>query len=433
MSSLTRRHFLRSSSALIALPALESLGFRPFARAAAPEAPPQRFLFIGFGWGVTGEGFLPSLQQPGNSYALPPGLQPLARHKSDFTLVQGLTHKLTHEAHWGSTVWLTGANRYGEPGQAFSNTISADQVAAAQWGKHTRFASLQLNGGSSTVMADSGHGPGLSLSWDARGKPIGGIDTPQALFQRLFSKEKTSTQQLHARIAQERSVLDTVLENARGVHSRLGRQDQGKLEEYLQGIRDLEERLQKDESWIERPRPKAPVGEPSVGLGGREEIRATYDMIVAALQTDSTRVITYRQPVSTLLKSLDITVGAHDMTHGQEAKEGEKVEASRRRDVVQSELLAGLIDKLKSVREPDGSRLFDHTTLVFGSNIRTVHSLENCPTLITGNGARLRLGHNLVVPKDTPLCNAWLTLLKGSGLSLERHGDSTGVIKELLV
>jgi hypothetical protein len=100
---------------------------------------------------------------------------------------------------------------------------------------------------------------------------------------------------------------------------------------------------------------------------------------------------------------------------------------------VQSELLAGLIDKLKSVREPDGSRLFDHTTLVFGSNIRTVHSLENCPTLIAGNGARLRLGHNLVVPKDTPLCNAWLTLLKGSGLSLERHGDSTGVIKELLV
>jgi hypothetical protein len=432
MSSLSRRHFLRSSSAFIALPALASLDFRRFVRAAEPVAPPKRMIFLGFGWGVTEDTFLPPLHQTGRDYALTPGLAPLARHKADFTLVQGLTHKLTHEAHWGSTVWLTGANRYGEPGQAFANTISADQVAASQWGKETRFASLQLNGGSSLVMADSGHGPGLSLSWDARGKPLGGIDSPAALFHRLFSKDKISVEELHARIAGERSVLDTVLENARAVSARLGNQDKIKLQEYLQGIRDIETRLTKDENWIDRPRPKAPTREPQPSLAGRDEIRAAYDILVAALQTDSTRVITYRQPVSTLLKSLDLSVGAHDMTHSQSAKEGDKVEASRLRDAAQSELLAGLLDKLKSVQEADGSRLFDHTTVVFGSNIRSVHSLENCPTLIAGGGAGVKLGHNLVLPKDTPLCNAWLTLLKGSGVTVEKHGDSTGVIKDLL-
>jgi hypothetical protein len=432
MSHHTRRQFLRSSSALIALPVLESLAFHRFARAEVPAKPPRRLLFLGFGWGVTEESWLPAIDQPGRDYTLTAGLAPLARHKFDFSIVQGLTHRLTHEAHWGSTVWLTGANRYGEPGQAFSNTISVDQVSAAQWGKDTRFASLQLNGGPSSVMGDSGHGPGLSLSWDARGKPMGGIDSPSDMFHRLFSKEKISQQERHARIAQERSVLDTVLENARAMRGRLGSEDKRKFEEYLQGIRDIEVRLAKDESWIDRAQPKSPGTEPAPGLSGRAEIKATYDIMIAALQTDSTRVLTYRQPVSTLLKSLDINVGAHDMTHAQGAREGEKVEASRRRDIMQSELLAGLLDKLKATKESDGSSLFDHTTVIFGSNIRTGHALDNCPTLLAGGGASIKLGHNIVVAKDTPLCNAWLTLLKGSGINADRHGDSTGVLKEII-
>ena len=110
----------------------------------------------------------------------------------------------------------------------------------------------------------------------------------------------------------------------------------------------------------------------------------------------------------------------------------EYLEASEKRDRAQSELLAGLLDKLKATREPDGSSLFDHTTVVYGSNIRTGHNLDNCPTLLAGRGSGLRLGQNLVVAKDTPLCNAWLTLLRGSGVPVERHGDSSGVIPQLL-
>jgi hypothetical protein len=152
---------------------------------------------------------------------------------------------------------------------------------------------------------------------------------------------------------------------------------------------------------------------------------------IAAMQTDSTRVMTFRQPVATLLTALDIKVHPHDMSHYHTTL-GEKLDASQRRNIAQSELLAGFLDKLKATKEADGSSLFDHLALAYGSNIRTGHELSNCPTIITGRGAGLRLGHNIVAPKDTPLCNVWLTMLNGLGIEAERHGDSTGVVKELI-
>lgn len=425
----TRRHFLRSSTALIALPALESLGFRRFASAAAPVAPPKRLMFLGFGWGITTESWFPDIKQPGADYLLPEGLKPLARHKADFTIVQNLCNKYSNEGHWGSTMWLTGANRFAEPGQSFHNSISADQVAAAKFGLNTRFASLQLNGGENAE--SSGHGPGLSMAWDISGKPIGGHKGPVEAFHRLFSKDTTPIEQQKAMLAQKRSVLDTVLENARALQRGLGKTDNAKLDEYFQGIRDIETRLSKDEQWIGVPQPKAPIPEPQAGLAGREEIKVMYDIMIAALQTDSTRVLTYRQPVSTLLTSLDIKVAPHDMSHYHSTL-GEKLDASQRRDLAQSELLAGLLDKLKSTKESDGSSLFDHVALAYGSNIRTEHNLDNCPTLLTGGGAGIKLGQSLVAPKDTPLCNVWLTLLNGLGVEAERHGDSSGVLKELM-
>jgi hypothetical protein len=428
-SPIPRRHFLRSSTALIALPALESLGFRRFASAATPTTPPKRLIFLGFGWGITTESWFPDIKQPGADYMLPAGLAPLAAHKKDFTIVQGLCNKYSNEGHWGSTMWLTGANRFAEPGQTFHNSISADQVAAAKLGMNTRFASLQLNGSENAEA--SGHGPGLSMAWDISGKPIGGHKGPVEAFHRLFSKDTTPIEQQKAMLAQKRSVLDTVMENAKAMQRGLGKTDKAKLDEYFQGIRDIETRLSKDEQWIGVPQPKAPLPEPPPGLAGREEIALMYDIMLAAIQTDSTRVLTYRQPVSTLLTSIGIKVAPHDMSHYHSTL-GEKLEASQRRDLVQSELLAGFITKLKATKEADGSRLFDHTALAYGSNIRTEHNLDNCPTLLTGGGAGIKLGHHLVLPKDTPLCNVWLTLLHGLGIEAERHGDSSGVVKELI-
>ena len=423
----SRRHFLRSASALIALPALESFGFRKLAPAATDEkARPKRAVFLNFGWGVTNETWFPDLKQTGTDYMLPPGLVPLARHKADITVVQGLSNKFANEAHWGSTFWLTGANRYAEPGQSMHNSISVDQVAALQFGKETRFASLQLN---SPDVNNSGHGPGLSLAWDSRGKPVAGLDNPVFAFHKLFSADTTPIAERQAMLAQKRSVLDAVLTDAGDLQRSLNKTDTAKLDEYFQSIRDIETRLGKDEQWLNVLKPKAALNEPKQGLAGRDEVALMYDIIVAALQTDSTRVITYRQPVGTLLQSLAIKVAPHDMSH---YSPGERMEASQKRDITQSELLARLIDKLKTTKEPDGTSLFDHTVLAYGSNIRTIHYLDNCPTILAGGGAGLKRGQHISLPKNTPLSNAWLTLLHGLGIKAERHGDSTGIIKELI-
>ena len=426
MPTISRRRFLRASGGLIALPALESLATRSSASAAPAGGPPKRMVFLGFGWGVTNETWFPDKAKTGTDYELPQGLAALARHKRDFTVVQGCSNRFTNEAHWGSTFWLTGANRYAEPGQSFHNSISADQVAATHIGRDTRFASLQLN---SPDVAQSGHGPGLSLAWDLRGKPLAGLDNPVLAFHRLFSDETLPLAERQAMLAQQRSVLDAVLEDARRVQRGLTRVDAAKLDEYFEGIRDIEVRLGKDEQWLTIPKSKPPVGEPKPGLAGREEIRIMYDLIVAALQTDSTRVITYRQPVGTLLESLDVKVAPHDMSH---YSPGDRMAASQKRDAAQSELLAGLIDKLKAVKEADGSTLFDNVCLAYGSNIRTIHYLDNCPTLLTGGGAGVKLGRHVVLPKDTPLCNVWLTLLNGIGVEAQRHGDSTSAAAELV-
>jgi hypothetical protein len=229
-------------------------------------------------------------------------------------------------------------------------------------------------------------------------------------------------------LAQKRSVLDAVLEDANRVSQGLSRADADKLGEYFQSIRDIEARLGKDEQWLTVPKAKSPVGEPKPGLAGKAEIEVMYDLIVAALRTDSTRVITYRQPVGTLLQSLNLKVAPHDMSH---YSPGDRMAASQKRDEVQSELLAQLLDKLKAVHESDGRSLFDRTTIAYGSNIRTIHYLDNCPTVLAGGGAGIKLGQHVVLPKDTPLCNVWLTLLNGIGVNIDRHGDSTGIVGEL--
>ena len=423
-----RRHFLRSSGALIALPFLESLGFKRFA-AAVPAAPrPKRMVFLGFGWGVTRETWFPEPTQTGRDFALPAGLLPLARHRSSMTVVQGCSNKFSNEAHWGSTFWLTGANRYAEPGRSFCNSVSVDQVAAAQLGKDTRFRSLQLG----TAKAnEQGHGPGLSLAWDERGKPVAGLDDPVSAFHRLFSAEDLPLARRQQLMADKRSVLDSLLDDLAGMRRELSKEDSEKVEEYAQSIRDIETRLSKEEQWLGIPKPEPGMKEPRPGLAGREEIRAMYELIVAALRTDSTRVLTYRQPVDSLLRSIDVPYTGHDLSH-YERSQGDRMSFSQRKDAAQSELLAGLLDRLKATKEPDGSSLLDHVTVVYGSNISSVHFLNNCPTVIAGGGSGVRLGQNLVLPKDTPLCNVWLTLLRGSGVEAVRHGDSSGTVSQLL-
>lgn len=426
-NNLPRRHFLRSSTAVIALPFLESFGFRRFASAAKAVAPPKRLVFLGMGFGVTKDTWYPDKKTVGTDYVLPEGLQPLAKHKENITIIQNLANQYNNEAHWGSTFWLTGANRYAESGQSFNNTISADQVAAEQLGRDTRFTSVQLGykGGD-----NSGHGPGLSLAWNRQGKPVSALNDPVAAFHRLFAEETTPLEQRQADLLKQRSILDTVLEDAKSAQRGLTKNDKDKIDEYFQSIRDIETRLEKEEQWLAVPkkRPDNNLTEPDKSLEGVEEVKMMYDLMVAAMQVDASRVFTYRQPLDTFIRSMGSTITAHNMSH---YSDGARKEISKMRDQMQSELFAHFIDRLKAVKEADGSSLFDHTTLTLGSNIHSIHYLTNCPTIVTGGGSGIQHGRHLVMPEKTPLCNLWLSLLNGTGIEAESHGDSTGQIEEL--
>jgi len=429
MNKQHRRGFLGSSSALIALPFLESFGFSRKARATETVvAPPKRMVFLGMGFGVTADRWYPDVNTVGENYELPGILKPLQKHKQDITIIQNLMHQYSADGHSGSTFWLTGANRYGVPGQSFHNTVSVDQVAAETLGEETRFTSIQLAAKDS---GSDGHGPGHSLAWNRSGKPVAGLDTPVAAFHRLFSNDTAPLAERQARLMEQRSVLDTVLSDAKSAGKKLNKTDNQKLEEYFESIREIEVRLSKEEKWlsVEKKKPANEITEPKESLEGVEEIRMMYDLMGAAMQVDATRVFTYRMPVSSMIASLGATMSAHSMSH---YSEGERRNVSQSRDTAHAKLLAEFIDKLKASKEPDGSSLYDHAAIAIGTNLSSVHTLKNCPTLITGGGAGFRHGRHLVMddPK-TPLCNLWLSTLRGSGIAADSFGDSTGVIDEL--
>jgi len=422
---ISRRRVLRAAGTTLALPFLPSLDRHPFAAEPAVAAP-KRMVFLSFGFGVTNETWFPDRARTGFDHELSAGLAPLARHKQRITVVQGLSNKFANEAHWGSTFYLTGANRYAVPGSSFSNSISADQVAAERLGRHTRFNSLQLT---SRDAEQSGHGPGLSLAWNRQGKPLAGVDTPLAAFDRLFGDETTPLAERHRRLAEHRSVLDAVLAQSQSIGRGLSARDKDKLDEYFQSIREIETRLAKEESWMATPKPKPPLPRPDESLAGEAEIRLMYDIIVAAFQTDGTRVVTYRQPMANLIKSMGIGVAPHDMSH---YTPGERMEASKQRDRKQSELLAHLLDRLDTVQEADGTSLLDNVCLSYGSNIRSIHYLDNCPTVLAGGAAGVKHGRHVVLAaKHTPLANLWLTLLGNVGLEIDSFADSTGTLAEL--
>jgi len=427
----SRRTFLRSSTAAIALPFFPSLGLAPFASASTSSiltsaAPPKRMVFLGMGFGVTADRWYPDRKTTGANYKLPKILKPLKKHKEDITIIQNLMHQYSADGHSGSTFWLTGANRYAIPGQNFHNTISVDQVAAKVFGQKTRFTSIQLT----AKGKGDGHGPGGSLAWNESGKPVAGLDTPVAAFHRMFSSDKTPLAQRQQILDQQRSVLDTVLADAKSVGGKLNRTDNHKLDEYLQSVREIEVRLAKEEKWlgIEKKQPKNPLSEPGE-LEGVAEIRMMYDLMVAAMQVDASRVFSYRMPANSMIRSLGATMTAHSMSH---YSEGERRNVSEKRDTTHAKLLAEFFDKLKASKEPDGSSLFDHCAISFGTNLSSVHTLNNCPTLIAGGGAGFKQGRHLVMKDSkTPLCNLWLSVLRGSGIAAESFGDSTGVIDEL--
>ena len=424
-----RRTILKAGATSLALPFMESLGMAQVASVAkaASAAAPKRFLFIGCGYGFTKHSFFPTKAGKFSEIGLTDGLKPLDRHKDDITMVSNLTNLGARNPHAGSTTYLTGANVGGTRGRKFINTVSLDQVIAQKVGRDTRFSSLALCGEDA-----GGHGPGLSMSWSQKGHPIPGIKNPLALYHELFGQSKESSAEREYRLSQKRSILDAVVAELKFSKKKISKTDQDKLEDYLQSIRQIEQSISKEVEWANTPKPDAPLAKPGDSMDGVRSLKILQQLMVAAFQTDSTRVITYRQPVDSLLKSWGMNIGSHPLSHQNMSKA--RAEISRLKDFKSMELFAGLIDLFKKTPDTNGQSLFDSTLISYGSNIRMGHGLRGCPSIYAGGAAeKLKKGEHIILPEqDTPLANYWITLCQQSGVEMDNFSHSTGTINELV-
>lgn len=424
----TRRSFLRAGSTVLALPFLES-----FAEAGDAQKPPTRMVFLGGGFGFTRDTFYPEKAGRFADIGLTEGLTPLKRHQDDITMVANLTNHGATDPHGGSVSYLTGANVAGTPGKRFHNSISCDQYAAQRLGQETRFASLTLSAHEPDGGSNSGHGAGLSLSWDASGNPVPGINRPLDLYYTLFASPNDEPSKVHARLKKKQGILDVVRLNAGGMKRTLSKRDQEKLDEYFTGVRQVEIGLERQAMWAEIPKPKASFEAPAEGITGEEAIKLMYDMLIIALQTDATRVVSYRLPVCSLLSGMGINLKAHSLSHYGFSQP--RIEASRQRDQKCTALFSHFLDRLKEAKDVDGSRLFDNCIVSYGTNIRSGHELKNVPAILSGGGGKkLRRGEHVILSQqDTPLGNLWLTLMQQAGIPVESFGNSDGVLSEVLV
>lgn len=422
MSLMTanRRSFLKAAGVCIALPALPSLG-----RAAAPaesKAPPRRLVCIGNEFGMYPGAYWPAAL--GKDYELTPLLKPLAAHRNDFTLFSHLDHGLKG-GHFAVHTFLTGV-KSAEAKAMPDGGISLDQRAAEFVGSQTRFPSLAIGS------ADGLHG-GCMMSWTRSGIRIPPVPGPRELFRLLFvENDAAARRQAADRIALHGSILDAVQGDAQSLHKKLSKSDAGKLDEYLSSVRDVELKLELDRHWQKIPKPKVSLSEPE-NQGLTRDLPAIYDLIALALQTDSTRVATLEIGGSFAASDLGIRKGYHALSHHGQLPEN--IDLLVQIELYQMQQFAGFLEKLRTVREPDGGTLLDRTMVLHGSGMGNANSHTNTdlPILVAGGG--FRHGEHKQFPhearKRVPLSNLYVSLLQRFGVETDRFSGSTGTLSGL--
>lgn len=416
--ALHRRHFLQGASVVaIGLPVMDAMTpvFASAALKNRAERSPRRFVAMCAGLGFHGPCVFP--EQTGNDYRVTPYLEAISDHRDDFTVISGLSHpeQQGNNGHASELTWLTSAPRPGLAG--FRNTISLDQLIADQIGIETRFPYLALSTS------------GRSMSWTATGVEIPGETSPAKLFKALFleGSEKEVAEEMR-RLQKGRSILDTVLGEARKLNQTLGQRDRKKLDEYLTAVRDLESRLQQSQGWAKRPKPQIEA-EPPQDIADRTDAigrqRLMYDMMALALQTDSTRTITFQlSGMNAVPKIEGVSSDWHNLSH--HGRDPEKIEELKLIEQAEFRTFNNFLTRLKAVEE-NGSRLLDHTTVLFGSNLGNAssHDWHNLPIILAGGGFR-HGGHVAHDSKNnTPLANLFVTLAQQMGLEVDQFGSST--------
>lgn len=410
---LDRRAFLRGSGAMLSLPFLEAMvpAFATRAQAAVAN-PPPRFLAMCATLGFHTPFLFP--QETGADYTLTPYLEPLKDLKNDFTVISGLQHEEQNGAngHTSEMTWLTSAKHPGLAG--FKNSISIDQHIAERIGSQTRFPSLILGTGSE------------SLSWSASGVPLPAESSPSKAFQQLFVDGTPAeiAAQVH-QLKRGRSILDTVMGQAKKLHGELGKRDQEKLDEYFSAVRDLEGRLVQNEEWAQKPKPKVDA-KPPTDIQSRTDaigkMKLMHDLVVLALQTDSTRTVTLRLNGMNAVPEIDgVKNDWHNLSHhGQDEA---KIEELKVIELAEFTAFAAFLGKLKA------TGLLDTTAVLFGSNLgnASAHSTANLPLVLAGGG--FKHGRHIAVEKDKHVfSNLFVSLAQRMGVETGQFGFSTGVL-----
>ncbi|MGB7344385.1 MAG: DUF1552 domain-containing protein [Pirellulaceae bacterium] len=445
--TLSRRTMLRGLGTSVALPMLNVMSnTRLLAAAAKNNNIPLRMGFFYVPNGAHMPDWTP--KKEGAGYGLSKTLDRLADHKDKFNVLSGLTldgaraHGDGGGDHARSVAaFLTGAHPRKTNGADIQNGISVDQATAEHVGSKTRFATLELGLEASAQAGncDSGYSCAYAsnMSWRGPTNPMAKEIDPGALFDRLFGGEsvKQTRQAKSTREKYRKSVLDFVLDDAKRLHDVLPSVDQRKLDEYLYSVRDVERRLGSTEMLRmgedgvpDYPRPK---GVPR-GLDKHSELM--MDMITLALQTDSTRIVSFMFTNAGSNRSyseIGVSEGHHELSHhGKSEHKQEQIAKINRFHV---DRFGYLLERMSSIREGEGT-LLDNSMIIYGSGISDGdrHNHDDLPILLAGKaGGKIRTGQHLRYKNGTPLCNLYVWMMQQMGVKADKFGDSDGVIGNL--
>ncbi len=435
---MTRRTLLRGIGAAIGLPLMDAMmspasGAPSTFKARAQSVSQQsRLICCYVPNGVNIQKWVP--EAVGADYELSPTLKTLSDHRMDFTVISGLGHPSATGGHSGADTWLTGADLRAVAGKDYTNGVSADQVVAQHHARYTRYGSLQLSDRSGTGSAGHSH----TLSFGRNGTPLPAESSPRRLFERLFVPDTGADRQATLqRYALEKSILDSVLVDARRLKRRLGQRDQQKLDQYLASVRETEQRVHRWEAWMDVPRPKVdPAGMQLGSQPANAHDRAMWldvmmELSYLAFVTDTTRVITHQW-------SREASgYGGGGENHHELSHHGGDPEMLRKLAVIDRFHLSRLnrfLELLKQTEDGDGSML-DHTMVLYGSGMNSgkggEHSPKNLPLLLAGGrGLGLNHGRHLAFDQENhpPLSNLLLSLIQKMGIATDRFSDATGTI-----
>jgi hypothetical protein len=444
--TISRRTMLRGLGVSMGLPLLDAMmpkgvlsGIASEALGASGKSAPVRTAFLFLPNGMWMPNFTPTTA--GANFALPATLAPLKNVAKDISVLSGLTLDAARAHGDGAgdharsaAAFLTGIHPKKTGGADIHLGVSVDQVAAQKIGNQTRLPSLELSCDKGKVAGecDSGYSCAYSsnLSWRGEKSPMPKEVDPASVFERLFkaSDASTSAEAATKRNALRKSILDYVGDDAKGLQAKLGKDDQRKLDEFSSSIREIEKRI---ESARDNPVPALPDSARPEGIPTdfSEHQKLMYDMMVLAFRMDLTRISSFmiaHEGSDRRYKNLGINEGHHTCSHHGSA--ADKIEAVKKIDLYHMEQVAYFLEKLKNTPEGN-SNLLDNSMVLLGCGIGDGdrHNHNDLPILMAGRaGGALKPGRHIEFPKNTPLCNLYVSMLGIMGVKVDRFGDSTG-------